>query len=310
VEHDAAPLPLDLFALGRGLAFAATLALVGSALFLALIPRWRAEDDDDQTLAARSLAATWPWAFGAAVLLLVAHLLRGFGQVRSFLEPGEPITWEVARPILVSTAWGGAWVIQVASAVLALVAVRLAPRRPAVGVGLVGTAALLVAGTTPLTGHATEHPWGTSLGVGLHTLHLLGGGIWLGTLATIFVAGIRLVRNGGDHRALARLITVFSPIALAGAGLAIVAGLLLSLAYVGTVANLLGTSYGRVVLIKVTVLAIVMGFGAWNWRRLLPTLGTPSASARLRRSAAFELTFALVLVAVTAILVALPAPAL
>lgn len=309
VDHDVAPLPIDLFALGRGLAYLAALALVGAALFAALIPRWRGEDDDDRSLAARALVATWRWAMVPALLLPIAHVIRARGQVTSFLEPGEPFAWEAAHPILFSTGWGRGWLAQLAASLLALVAVALAPRRPAVGVAMVGTTALLVAGTSSLTGHAMAHPWGPGLGVGLHTLHLLGGGIWLGTLAAMFMAGIRLVRGGDDHAALARMVRTFSPVALAGAALAVVAGGLLSLVYVGTLADLTGSAYGQAILVKLGVLALVVGLGAWNWRKTLPTLGTPAASASLHRSAAYELGFAILLLAVTAVLVALPAPA-
>ena len=115
MDHETVPLPLDLYTLGRGLAYAAALALVGVALFAALIPRWRGADDDDQALAARALATTWRWALVPVLLLPLAHLLRAYGQVRAFLEPGEPLQWEVAHPILFSTAWGKGWLAQLAA---------------------------------------------------------------------------------------------------------------------------------------------------------------------------------------------------
>ena len=84
----------------------------------------------------------------------------------------------------------------------------------------------------------------------------------------------------------------------------------LGYAYVGSLPKLLASQYGAALVTKVVVLFGVMGFGAWNWQRLLPSLGTPDATAALRRSAGLELGVALLLVAVTAVLVALPAPAL
>ncbi|HXI20084.1 MAG TPA: hypothetical protein VNH46_03315, partial [Gemmatimonadales bacterium] len=100
MHPDAGALPLDLFAFGRGLAFAATLVLIGACVFAALIPRWRDPLDDDRSLAARALGVTWRVAAGAALVLLLAHVLRGYGEVRSFLDPIEPFTWEAARPVL------------------------------------------------------------------------------------------------------------------------------------------------------------------------------------------------------------------
>lgn len=307
MDHDAGPLPLDLFALGRGLAYAASLALIGACVFAALIPRWREASDDDGSLAARALGRAWSVAAGAAAVLLFAHLLRGLGQVRSALDPGEPITWDVASPILLQTAWGRGWLAQVLVAIATVPATQLGRRRPATGIALLGGTALAVAAVSPLTGHAIEHPWGKSLGVGLHALHLIGGGVWLGTLLALLLAGLKPAATG-DVAAVARMVRTFSPVALTGAGLAVVAGTLLGYAYIGNLTSLTGTTYGRALLIKLTLLLCAMGLGAWNWRRITPQLGTPDATRALTRSATAELAFGLALVAVTAVLVALPAP--
>jgi putative copper export protein len=308
VNHDDLPLPIDFYAVSRGLAYVAALILIGACTFAALLPRWRRTGDDDQSLAARALAGAWRIAGFAAVVLLCAHLLRAWGQVRSFLDP-DPITWDGARPILFATAWGRGWMAQVAAALLSIPLALIAPRRPAIGLGLLGTAALAVAATEPLTGHAVEHPWGAALGVGLHTLHLLGGGIWIGTLFTMFKAGLGIARDS-DATDVAEMVAAFSPAALIGAGLAVTAGTLMGVAYVGDLSSLWGTNYGRTLLIKVALLVATMGLGAWNWRRVSPRLGSPEGTGELRRSAAGELAIALCLIAVTAVLVALPAPKL
>ncbi|MEO8138914.1 MAG: CopD family protein [Gemmatimonadota bacterium] len=311
MNHDTGPLPLDLYALGRGLAYAATLALIGACVFAALLPRWRDEEDDETALAARGLDRAWRVAGGAAALLLCAHLLRAYGQVRSFLDPIEPTTWDFTRAALTQTTWGRGWMAQVAAAALSLLMALLAPRRSAAGVQLLGTAALAVTCTSPLTGHAVEHPWGLPLGVGLHALHLIGGGVWLGTLLSILVAGLRAITTPSlprDHAAVARMITVFSPVALTGAGLAVGAGLLMAYAYIGDFASLWGTTYGRTLLVKTGLLVITMALGAWNWRRVTPRLGSSRGTSELTRSATIELCIGALLLAATAVLVALPAP--
>ncbi len=309
MNHDNLPLPLDLYAIGRWLAYIAILALIGATVFAALVPRWRAADDDERSLAARALRQVWRVARVAVLLLLGADLVRLYGQVRSFLDPIEPTTWDVARPILFQSAWGTGWLIQIGMAALSLPLTWLAPRRPALGVALLGTATLLVTAASPLTGHAVEHPWGKSLGLGLHALHLLGGGVWLGTLLSMVVAGVMEAGDaeGGD---IARMVAVFSPVALAGAGLAVLMGLLLGYAYVGNLADLWGTTYGETLLVKLLLLGLTMALGAWNWRRVTPKLGTPEGSDTLQRSAVTELLIGFLLLAATAVLVALPAPRL
>ncbi|HWA15237.1 MAG TPA: hypothetical protein VG817_02305, partial [Gemmatimonadales bacterium] len=156
MNHDDIPIVFDLFAVARALAYGSIVILVGSCVFAALIPRWRLMDDDDQSLAARALGRNWKVAALAPVLLLIAHVLRAYAQARSFLDP-DPLTWEGVKPILFSTTWGKGWMTQVAAAIIALPLARLAPRRPAIGLSLVGTAAMVVAITSPLTGHAREN---------------------------------------------------------------------------------------------------------------------------------------------------------
>jgi len=306
VTESEAPLPLDLYALGRGVAYAAALVLIGACVFAALIPRWRQEDDDDQSLAARATAAMWRTALGASLFLVGAHLLRAWGQAHSFLEP-DPVIWETARPILFETTWGRGWSIQLGAALAACLTAWLGPRRPAIGLALLGTAALLVAAASPLTGHATEHPWGSALGTGLHAVHLVGGGAWLGALFTMVAAALRTAR-GDDAEDVARMVRAFSPVALAAAGVAVAAGGLLALAYVGTIGDLIGTRYGQVLIVKLCLLATTMAIGARNWRRLTPRLGTARGTTAMMRSATAELAIGVGIIAATALLVSLPAP--
>ena len=306
MNHDDVQIVFDLFALGRALAYASIVILIGSCVFAALIPRWRLTVDDDQSLAARALGNSWKIAAWAPVFLLLAHAIRAYAQVQSFLDP-DPITWESARPILFSTTWGKGWMAQVAAALLALPLAWLAPRRPAIGLSLVGTAALLVAITSPLTGHAVEHPWGASIGIGLHTLHILGEGLWLGTLICLDLAALRPA-GAGDAEAVARAVRVFSPVALAGSGIAVTAGLLLAYAYVGSIEAIFGTPYGLTLFRKTVALAFTAAVGFWNWKRVTPRLGSPSATTSLKRSATIELLIGAIIIVLTAILVALPAP--
>lgn len=307
MNHDDVQIVFDLFAFGRALAYAASIVLVGSCAFAALIPNWRLTDDDDTSLAARALENTWRIAGWAPVFLFVGHLIRGYAQVRSFLDPIEPFTWEATRPVLLSTAWGKGWIAQLVASIIAAPLAWLAPRRPAIGLSLVGTGALAVAITSPLTGHAVEHPWGAMVGVGLHALHVLGGGLWLGTLACLAWAALRPARDG-DMLAVARAVNAFSPIALIGAGLAVTAGILLGLAYVGSFEALFGTPYGLTLFRKTVALGFTAAVGFWNWKWVTPRLGTPSGTTRLKRSATAELVIGAIIIVLTALLVYLPAP--
>ena len=68
------------------------------------------------------------------------------------------------------------------------------------------------------------------------------------------------------------------------------------------------TPYGYALLLKLALVAAVFSFGAWNWRRQRPRLGSESAATALRRSAWSELAAAGLVLLATAVLVSLPTP--
>ena len=59
---------------------------------------------------------------------------------------------------------------------------------------------------------------------------------------------------------------------------------------------------------KLALLGVVAALGYHNWRRVQPALGTDEATARLERSATMELVVGLLVIIVTAVLVATPTP--
>lgn len=53
---------------------------------------------------------------------------------------------------------------------------------------------------------------------------------------------------------------------------------------------------------------VVADLGAWNWRRVGPSLGREGGALEIRRTAMTELVFAAAVLLVNAILVSLPSP--
>ena len=68
-------------------------------------------------------------------------------------------------------------------------------------------------------------------------------------------------------------------------------------------------TYGRVLLAKLAVLSLVVGTGAYNWLRVKPGLGSVQAAHRVRRLASTEVRIGVIVVIITAVLVATPAGA-
>lgn len=304
---DPSPL-IDAAAPVRWVGFLALFPLVGVLVFVALVRRRLGATHPELTryLVERSRVA----GVLCALVLLSSLALKLYFQVRAFSMPGDPLTWAAAQPILASTSWGHGWEWQGAAAVLTLVGLMLASAR---GVGwlvtLVGVLGLIW--TLPLTGHAVEHPLGPVVGVGLQGLHVAGAALWLGTLSLVMGAAMPALRRASEGEALlARLVEGYSPLALTGAGTATAAGVLISLTTVASWPALLGTTYGRTLVIKLIVLTGVLALGFHNWRRVRPVLGATPGARQLTLSASAELAIGTLLLAVTAVLVALPAPGL
>jgi copper transport protein len=79
--------------------------------------------------------------------------------------------------------------------------------------------------------------------------------------------------------------------------------------HLGSVGALWGSRYGQVLLTKLAVIAVLLVVASINWRVLRPKLGTDAATRRIRGSAIAELGLAVIVLVVTAVLVATPPPA-
>jgi putative copper export protein len=138
--------------------------------------------------------------------------------------------------------------------------------------------------------------------------------MWIGTLFVLVVAGLSTMLSQELAEAdrgplVAVLVGRFSTIALWAAGVLILTGVTTATLHLGSVSALWTSIYGKTLIAKLCVVACVISLGAYNNRRLKPTLGTAAAGARLRRSASFEIALAAVVLGITAVLVKLPAPA-
>lgn len=97
--------------------------------------------------------------------------------------------------------------------------------------------------------------------------------------------------------------------ALAGATVLMCTGALTTWVYLDSLSDLWMTSYGLALVTKSAMVAAVLLAGFANWRYVRPRLrGDRAAPLLLHRTAAIELTCALVVLAITAVLVGLPQP--
>lgn len=242
----------------------------------------------------------------AAVLLLVALLGRLWLQYGAVFGTAGGFRPAVALGYLRGTGWGRGWVIQ-AGAGLVLLATALARPR-GFGWAAAAMAGLAAALGTALTGHAAA---AGNAAVLVDGVHIVAAGTWMGTLAILLlVAAPATWRQPTEGRArrVADLVHAFSPLALGAASIVAISGLLGAIQRLGSVADLWGTDWGRLLVLKVGIVLIAAAAGFFNWRFVRPALGDDDSVRRFRGSAGIELTAGAVILLVTAILVALPTP--
>lgn len=267
-----------------------------------------ATDPDITSLLPRRAARI---GFIASLALIALTALRFYLQARTLQDPGEPVTVEFVAAVL-DTDWGTGWKRQAALSVLAALAFGAAKADSRFG-WMVATAAGGGLGlASGMTGHAITSRAG-SVGLVLDAAHVWAGGLWLGGLAVLVIAGLSACRRLSSERrpiVMRALVADFSRRALIFGPLTIGFGVWLAVQYLGWrwPLELFHSSYGWTLAVKLGVLVIIAGLGAYNWRVAQPALGDSAGERRFRRSARLELAFGALLLVVTAVLVALPFP--
>jgi putative copper export protein len=285
----------------------ATVGRWGTYLALAVVlgafgARWVLRGTRDRQVATIGLIA--------AVALLPAALIRWVAQVADMADPAEPVhDWRaLSMAVTGHTHWGHILIAHVVLAIVAAVAFAAARAGRRVGWMVAGVMALALAATPALSGHAAEAERKVGLVVTADVLHVIGGGLWLGTLAVL--AAVGLTRRTTAIESVVQTVGTFSPLALGSAALLAVSGVVASWAHLGTLSAIWTTRYGLTLCVKLGLVGLVLAAGAFNWRQLTPRLVArdPAAQPTFARAVATELTLGLLVFLVTAILVATPLP--
>lgn len=136
----------------------------------------------------------------------------------------------------------------------------------------VAVASITALGALAAAGHAaavTPAWWGISVG----TLHLLGAGVWAGGIATLVFLR---PPDGWRGQAARDLLGGFSPPAIAGFLAMAFSGGLRGIQELAGLGDLVSTSYGRVLAVKVAAVAVMvpLSWRAWRRRRTAPRVET------------------------------------
>jgi copper transport protein len=334
------------FTAARALQYAAIAVAVGGLLFV--FSAWFGGLREAGGAAAEGASRAFAQRARSIVLsAVVVGILSGLaGIVLQGAAAAGVSTWSAARPSVVSnvlhTEFGSMWGIRVlvwcllGGIVLALFAresvpvlrpatlsaagVALAPRfrsRPQ-AVALLAPLLFLVV-SPALAGHAhTKAP--TAVLIPTNALHVAGMSAWIGGLVMLLFAlptATRRLETADRARLLAGVVVRFSTIAGAAVAVLLITGIVQSLYFVGLSRhNLLHTSYGQAVLVKIGLLVGLLAFGGLNRQVTVPRLRRLAAAGAaagrtgllLRRAIQAEIALAAVVLGATGVLTGL-APA-
>jgi putative copper export protein len=285
----------------------ALLVLAGLVIYrLAIVPaaKWSAELTMETT--DRALR------FARAVLLLfaVATLTRAFAQADQ-LPVTIPSRVDALITLVMKTQWGHGWAIGAAGAIAAMLGLVVAPAAVSgwvvAGIGVV--AMCLSESLTGQTGSAPHVP----AAVAADVAHVLGAGGWLGGLLGVLLCGLPVaararVRASDAIAATSSLVRAYHDSAMESLIIVVVAGVVSTWARLTDVASLWTSSYGRALLAKVALVIVLLILDFYIRRRVAPLDWGDTTRRRFRRLATAELLVGAVVVAVAAVLLALPLP--
>jgi putative copper export protein/mono/diheme cytochrome c family protein len=268
---------------------------------------WRDRLDRQINIIAWSSLAVF-FVSAIAWLLLVAAEVSG----QSF---DDIFASGAVATLLTSTRFGHVWIVRVTLAlILSVYLLRAKPdTQPFSRPGCTATAlAAALLGALALAGHGGATP-GTAGVVHLiaDVAHAIAAGVWVGGLLP-FALLLAAARRAGDTPALgvARDATRrFSNLGLASVATLLATGIVNTIFLAGSVPALLGTNYGQLLLLKITLFLAMVVIAAVNRLKLTPELSAgPAAPAlrRLQRNALVEAALGLIIIGIVGALGSIP----
>jgi copper transport protein len=318
-RNKSGPVTNVAFGVIRGLDYVSFSLLIGTLAFvlLAFVPALRRDEGLRSAFDGR-FAARLRLLLTTAVVLGV--LVSVLGILLQGAEAGGVSLWSSLRWNIVSstldTRFGWVWGIR--ALVWLAVGVALLARRHRLARAAIALGALYLVMTPALAGHASiQSPVAVFFPVDV--LHVSAASLWVGGIACIVFAlpaATRALEPAQRTSLLVGTLTGFSRLALASVVVIAITGIVQAYIDVRSLNALTDSTYGTLVLIKTVLLGLLIGLGAVNRERIIPTLkrlaaagSTPGeAGVLLRRTTRGELAAMASVFAVTAALVAYAPP--
>jgi copper transport protein len=291
--------------------FIGMLVVIGAVVFRGLIltrlPRDRFDilTLDDAAARARRLAIAGASVLGASAVarLLAQWVAMRVAAVAPSAMPLERVIWQ--------TAWGHAWLLEVGALTTLAIGLWLVGRAGGgrTGWGFAFVATIALACSLALSGHAAASP--APLAAAVDAAHLLAAGGWMGGLFIVLTAGLpaaRALPAPTRGAAGSALVNAFSQMALVFVMLLVATGFLAAWRNIESLSALVHSRYGQVLLLKLAALAVAVLIGLYNWLRARPALVRTGDDVPIQRAMRAELIAGLVVLLITAVLVAVPTP--
>jgi len=257
------------------------------------------------------------------LVLVLGWALKMVVQVMDFHFPGDAL-WPDVSFLLFETFWGTVWMAQGVLIPLAAAALWLArgrrtaadasaaaeadPREISAAWWAVAVLALALVATLSLAGHAMGVETWRPVLVTADGVHTLAAGTWIGTLGLILWVGRPDPSSRAGLELYAAQIRSFSPMAVVSVAALLSMGIVLAWTHLTAVSDLWTETYGRILSAKIAVAGAVFAAGFVNWRKGIPALGTEAGARAIQRRAAWEVSLAVGVLLLTAVLVHSPKP--
>ena len=225
----------------------------------------------------------------------------------------DDLIWSVATRTRFGMAWSARLVVA-ATLACGLIALSRRPGTTPRWLGAIMAAlALLLVATLAWSGHASGTPGiAGDIHVAVDALHLVAAGAWIGALvplALLFAAARRATHPVAVS--IVRDVTLrFSTLGVIAVGTILATGVFNAWVLVGSVDALIATDYGRLLMVKIGLFAVMVWIATFNRLRLTPRLSSArtavDARRRLQRNCVIEAALGLLILVIVGALGTLP----
>jgi putative copper resistance protein D len=285
-------LAADLIVVGlRALTFVALFFAVGTWIFVAL---WERDLSRGQAERMRNVARAA--AVVALIVTVVHHVLTPAYMAGSFGSTFDPSL----EALLLQSSSGPANIARVVGLALLALSLDRATKLNTIGAGI---GAALALASFAFGGHTTIHPLWFVLAP-LLLVHLAAAAFWFGALWPLYAAA-----GEGPPQRAGLLINQFTRLAIRIVPLVFLAGLIMSVVFVRSFAEL-ATPYGAMLIAKTVGFGACMALAGVNKGRFAPAVGAgdEGATRSFRRTVAAEWAVIVVILVTTAVMTSLYAP--